>query len=42
MDYDKVFSKARMASYRAVAPSEEVAEKLYYWNIELSGQFMSR
>jgi hypothetical protein len=36
MDYDKVFSKARMASYRAVAPNEAVAEKLYYWNIELS------
>jgi hypothetical protein len=36
MDYDYLFSQSRMFSYRQISDTDELAEKLYYWNIELS------
>jgi hypothetical protein len=36
MDYNKLFSVARMASYRTISSSEIQAHKLYQWNISLS------
>jgi hypothetical protein len=36
MDFDKLFSTPRMASYKKLSSSLEQAEKLYHWNILLS------
>ncbi|MDR0899823.1 MAG: Abi family protein [Lactobacillaceae bacterium] len=36
MDYDKLFSKPRMSTYRKLASNEHHAQRLYQWNIDIS------
>jgi hypothetical protein len=36
MDFDKLFSTPRMASYKKLSSSIEQAKKLYHWNVLLS------
>jgi hypothetical protein len=36
MDFDRIFSKARMQTYKEVGGDDKQAQKLYQWNLEVS------